>query len=353
MSEQSAAELLKYERLCSMNKDETTFVARNTDNGRIVVLKEITPNVKDIYTALAELKPQGVPVVFEVMDCRRGCFAAEELAGGISLTEYLRESSINAAFVRRCASEICRTLIPIHKRKIIHRDINPNNILVKPDGHFLLIDFGIARSVKPDAQRDTVIMGTQGYVAPEQYGFEQTKATADIYSLGVLIKELLNYCGHDDFVLREIANKCTQIKPEERYQSASALYTALGRKVSSGRPDFDKIAAAVPFARSENSARNKAVFCCVMAAMVIIGLIFYGQVKSAAMFWQMTAGLICTFIVPFITIGNWSRIAEYNSLLNLLPVKSARYVPLTIFVLLCVETGIGLIKTAFMMGSLQ
>ena len=79
-----------------------------------------------------------------------------------------------------------------------------------PDGGVKLIDFDAARVCKERKETDTVLLGTEGYAPPEQYGFAQTDARSDIYALGITLKALLldNYRGS----LNRIIEKATRLK---------------------------------------------------------------------------------------------------------------------------------------------
>ncbi len=84
---------------------------------------------------------------------------------------------------------------------IIFRDVKPSNIMVQPNGHLYLIDFGIARFFKEEQALDTVFLGSPGYAAPEQHGISQTNPRSDIYGLGAT----LHYCltGRDPYYAKE------------------------------------------------------------------------------------------------------------------------------------------------------
>lgn len=89
--------------------------------------------------------------------------------------------------------QLCDVLEYLHTRQppVIFRDLKPANIMRTPGGHLYLIDFGIARRFVPGKRKDTMPLGSPGYAAPEQYGRAQTTPRSDIYSLGILLHQLL------------------------------------------------------------------------------------------------------------------------------------------------------------------
>ena len=74
---------------------------------------------------------------------------------------------------------------------LIHRDIKPGNVMLRSDGSVKLIDFDTVRSYKDTKNQDTVLLGTKEYASPEHYGYGQTGITSDIYSVGVMMHEML------------------------------------------------------------------------------------------------------------------------------------------------------------------
>lgn len=110
---------------------------------------------------------------------------------------------------------------------IIHRDLKPENFMVTDRG-IVLFDFDVSR---PYAKGEGVstLVGTIGYAAPEQLGFEQSDPRSDIYSLGVILNELC--CGHlpavkQSSLYREVIRRCTKLDPADRYQSIEELREA-------------------------------------------------------------------------------------------------------------------------------
>ena len=142
------------------------------------------------------------------------------------------------------AAQICEAAETLHAAGVIHRDITPANIIVAADGAHL-IDLGIARTRSAQATRDTTSLGTWGYASPEQYGFAQTDARSDVYSIGRLLGFML--CGvhpgeaeYDETFAqadgitpstRTAIEKACSFEPSARYQSAADLARALGRPI--------------------------------------------------------------------------------------------------------------------------
>ena len=157
------------------------------------------------------------------------------------LWEYIPGDTLFTLAKRRTYSEkevlniglqLCDQLQALHTLQppVIHRDIKPQNIVIRPDGTAVLIDFGIAR-VQTDKETDTVAFGTQGFAAPEQYGFSQTDARSDIYSLGILMYWLLHHetklSGRHDSPLEKVIAHCASFDPERRYSDIGQVKRAL------------------------------------------------------------------------------------------------------------------------------
>lgn len=136
--------------------------------------------------------------------------------------------------------ELCAAIKAIHKAGVIHRDIKPSNIICGNDGHIRLIDFDSARLRVEFQSRDTEILGTGGYAAPEQYGFMQTDDRSDIYAFGVTMEEILGE-NADKPKFQRIIRRCTQFDPDRRCRDISAVGRAIKRTVM---PDFLPFAAA-------------------------------------------------------------------------------------------------------------
>lgn len=114
------------------------------------------------------------------------------------------------------------TFLHSAKPPVIHRDIKPENIMISKDGVIKLVDYDAARVHHEGKSRDTVLLGTKGFAAPEQYGLAQSDVRTDLYGVGVLIREL--FPGNSTY--ERIAWKATRMDPEDRYQSAEEMREA-------------------------------------------------------------------------------------------------------------------------------
>ena len=148
---------------------------------------------------LAGLSHPNLPRVTDSFTQDGRNYLVMEFIPGESLEAYLEQAGLPRPIpeVMAWARQLCEVLTYLHTQHppVIFRDLKPGNIIVTPDGTLRLIDFGIARHFKPGQSRDTQAFGTVGYSAPEQYGQGQTDARSDVYSLSVMLHQMLT--GYD------------------------------------------------------------------------------------------------------------------------------------------------------------
>ena len=196
---------------------------------------------------LKRLNHPNLPSIIDVIDGEDTFLIVMDYIEGRPLSEALqREGAQPQDRVIEWAKQICDVLGYLHSRKppIIYRDMKPSNVMLRPDGNIMIIDFGTAREYKSASIADTTCLGTQGYAAPEQFGGHgQTDARTDIYCLGATLYHLLT--GHNPCLppyemypirqwnpnlssgLEQIIQKCTQKNPNDRYQSCAELMYVL------------------------------------------------------------------------------------------------------------------------------
>lgn len=170
---------------------------------------------------------------------------SEDENGAYFISEYVEgtpasERAFSENEAVKLLLELCAAIKALHRAGVIHRDIKPSNIICGNDGHIRLIDFDSARLWVEFQSRDTEILGTGGYAAPEQYGFMQTDDRSDIYAFGVTMEEILGENAEKP-KFRRIIRRCTQFDPDRRYRDISAVGCAIKRAVM---PDFLPFAAA-------------------------------------------------------------------------------------------------------------
>lgn len=224
------------------------YKAININFNKVWAIKEVNLNSNTPIDFLAEpnilkdLDHPALPRIVDIIYEKDKLFIVLDYIDGTSLNTFL-EQSITIAEERLLswAKDLCNVLNYLHNQEnpIIFRDMKPGNIMLTREGKIKLIDFGIARQYKEESTVDTVVIGTRGYAAPEQYGNKQTDARTDIYSLGVTLYHLATGKGPNDppYELRpireinhklsegleHIINKCTKQDPNQRYQKVEEL----------------------------------------------------------------------------------------------------------------------------------
>lgn len=193
---------------------------------QVCILKQTDARAKGVYLAIREMEPPQVPAIQHILEQNGKLLVIEEFIDGRTLADMLDYGELlEEREALRVLQELCLCLKPFHSKNIIHRDIKPSNIMLTKDGAVKLIDFSIARTVKAEEDTDTEFLGTKGYAPPEQYGFGQTDARSDIYSLGITLQRMLGkeYKGY----LFPILKRCTAIDPANRYASVTELLEAM------------------------------------------------------------------------------------------------------------------------------
>ncbi|MDP9003434.1 MAG: serine/threonine protein kinase [Verrucomicrobiota bacterium] len=193
-------------------------------------------------------------------------YLVSELLEGETLRENLAQGPIAVKRAIEYAKEIAHGLAAAHNKNIVHRDLKPENIFLIKDGRVKILDFGLAKLVLPEETAENaktmtspatmpgVVMGTMGYMSPEQVKGEPTDARCDIFSFGAVLYEMLT--GKRAFkqatsaetmtaILREeppelaetgwtgplglqkILSRCLEKSPERRFHSASDLAFAI------------------------------------------------------------------------------------------------------------------------------
>ena len=190
---------------------------------------------------------------------------------GQPITAHASERSLPVAARVRLFRDVCAAVHHAHEKLVIHRDLKPSNILVDASGTAKLLDFGIAKLVDPLATRESrthtgTTPLTPRYASPEQVGRAPVSFSTDIYSLGVVLRELLP--PEIDSDLDMIMTKAMRDEPEQRYASAEDLADDLGRFLA-GLPVCAR-RPTVRYRAAKFVARHR-VMLAATAAVVAVG----------------------------------------------------------------------------------
>ena len=183
----------------------TVYRALDRALNRTVAVKvlrpELVPDLRNLLRLKRELvlasrvSDEHVVRVHDIGEVGGNALIAMDWVDGESLAQLLgRVHTLPPSQVHSFAGQICRALGAIHAANIIHRDLKPGNLLVRKDGAILVSDFGLARSVLPQdsgLSRPGESSGTPRYMAPEQLAGLPADARSDLYSLGMVLLEML------------------------------------------------------------------------------------------------------------------------------------------------------------------
>lgn len=195
------------------------LVASSLD-GKRYIKKEYADNKVQVFSALQRIHSANIP---EIKDIIGGRVVIEEFVEGITLEKLLQSGTPEKKQAKIIFNGVLSALNELHKNGIVHRDVKPSNIIIKPDGTAVLADFGISKLFNPLADKDTSLFGTVGYAPPEQFGFASTDYRSDVYSFGVTAEKLgiKKYGG--------IIKRCKAFDPSKRYANAGKALAAIKR----------------------------------------------------------------------------------------------------------------------------
>ena len=298
----------------------TVDLAQDVELDRPVALKRLAENLardeelqrrflREARLA-ARLAHPNVVRVFDVGEADGRPFIAMEYVEGETLAELIaRRGRLSPAEAARLGTQVCAGLAAAHAAGLVHRDVKPQNLLLRADGVLKLGDFGIAAG--HEGTRLTLagtVLGTAGYLAPEQARGEQVTAAADIYAVGAVLYELLagepaqtagslaelgSSAGFrpPDLAARvpaapselvAVVRSCLAFRPEDRPRSAAALARSLAPVASEAEtlalpPDPAQRATEIlaraderrPFWTGRRAAAIAALVAAALAGLVV------------------------------------------------------------------------------------
>ncbi len=322
MSLEAGTRLGQYEILAPLGAGGMgeVYRARDTRLDREVAIKVLPRAVAGDSDALARFEREAKavaalshPNILAIHDFGRHeqtAYAVMELLDGTTLRDRIDQGAVPPRKAIELGRQIARGLGAAHEKGIVHRDLKPENVFVTRDGRVKLLDFGLARPLARKQGADATqsptrtsltspgtVMGTAGYMSPEQVRGEPADARSDIFSFGVVLYELLS--GQRPFrhetqvetmtailnedppaldtslegltpALESIVPRCLEKQPDERFHNATdlafALQTVSGTLTSSGAGPR-RVATAAAAAPRRSGGRWIALAAAVLAVL--------------------------------------------------------------------------------------
>lgn len=220
---------------------------------------------KEEAQAAARLAHPNIVNVYDVGDENGIYYIVMELVEGITLKNYIeRKGSLTIKEATSIAIQVCAGLEVAHNNHIVHRDIKPQNIIISREGKVKVTDFGIAKATTSQTTTANA-MGSVHYASPEQARGGYVDHRSDIYSLGIVLYEMVTgrvpfdgetavtvavkhlqeemvppsvYCKNIPYSLEQIIKKCTEKSPNRRYQDIGDLLADLKQSLMDPDGDF-------------------------------------------------------------------------------------------------------------------
>lgn len=280
----------------------TVYGARDLKLDRQVAIKLLADNfagddeVRKRFSREARLAAKldhpNIVQVFDVGEEEDRPYIVMEHVDGGTLADRLngRPQPVPRAEALHLLRQLCEGLGHAHAKKLVHRDIKPQNLLLREsDGCLKITDFGIARAAEETTRltRPGKVIGTDRYMAPEQLADGEITPAADVYACGVVADELLPRARPPE--IREIVERCLRENPEERFRDARSLGEALAtvdgdgevgaiRRIKSHAGPTQRLPATgpttanwpVPTARLARGRRTRARLVAVLVAVAVV-----------------------------------------------------------------------------------
>jgi len=280
-----------------------------------LVKPEIASDKKTLERFSNELKiarkiaHKNVGRMYELMEEKGTHFITMEYVPGEDLKSFIKRAGpLSAGKTTFIARQVCEGLAEAHELGVVHRDLKPQNIMIDKEGNSRIMDFGIARSLKAKGITDAgVMIGTPEYMSPEQVDAKETDQRSDIYSLGVILYEMVT--GRVPFEgdtplsvavkqktetpqdprklnsqipvdLSNVILRCLEKNKEKRYQSAGELRSEL-INIEKGIPTTERVVSE----RKPTTAREITVTI-GLKKLLVPTLVVVAVIIAAVVTWQ-------------------------------------------------------------------
>lgn len=312
-----------YKTIATIDEAHKIYLAQHQETRKIAIKKILDVYNADVYKYLSLYPIAGTPKILAFCEEDHQLTVIEEYISGCTLKDKMQQHSISVSDIVRYMIDLCTILQPLHHTKppIIHRDIKPSNIMIDCWNHAVLLDFNAAKFFSPGRTEDTVLLGTMGYAAPEQYGFGSSSPQTDIYSIGILLKELSDSLAEPCHLFDAVIETCTKLNADERYKSVNDLRKSMemlspvhySRKASKGIQAY-----ALPGYRSHSPWKM------LLASIYYLFVLWISatfQVKNtfgmALFFYKVcVAGILLSWVFAYFNyknIQNWMPLCHHKN----------------------------------------
>ena len=217
--------------------------------------------------AVAMLSHPNIVSVYDVSHSESVEYIVMELIEGVTLMQYMqKKGALGWKEALHFSVQISKALEHAHSKGIVHRDIKPQNIMIIRDGSIKVADFGIAALESTQEQRSSQTVGSVHYIAPEQARGEQPDTRSDIYSLGVVMYEMLTgrmpYDGEtaEQIALKHIAGIAVppqEINPDIPDELARITLRAMNADINARYQSASELLADLEEFRKQQAAANR------------------------------------------------------------------------------------------------
>ena len=280
------------------------YLARDTKLDREVALKllpaEVAANLDRMHRftreakAASALNHPNIITIHEVGQSKSGEFIVTEFIDGRTLRQQMETAPMPLDQVLDISIQVARALLAAHAAGIVHRDIKPENIMLRDDGIVKVLDFGIAKLTEelPSTSTSSTarsfintepdkVMGTISYMSPEQGRGMPVDARSDVFSLGVVIYEMVTGClpfvsskSEVPVELERIISKALRKNRNERYQTIKALLTDLSdfaRELELEARMERRVATSLPLRLTIGTSRS----AIMLATLIVVAAALY------------------------------------------------------------------------------
>lgn len=293
----------------------TVYLCKNSRLGNLWAVKEVNNQYANQIDLLAEpnilknLSHIGIIRIIDIFHEEDNLYIVEDYVEGMTLKEYVDlNGPMSSELVEDISLQLCSILDYLHSFNppIVYRDLKPSNIMVKPFNKVVLIDFGTARTYKENQEGDTMILGSMGYIAPEQLVNAQSNAQTDLYSLGATMFFMLtgksgspteimldaNYPEKAAEGLIRVIQKASAVDPASRYSDVKLMMSELGAEISDEEYDktmlinshetFDEPSKTVLLENKKSDKKSRLIPIPLLASLIVFAIFLASIIGNTA-----------------------------------------------------------------------